>query len=176
MKRNFFFRPLWLAGLILLILSSCASAPGNDTGLDANTFRFTRASGTSTDHSFTTMIYGMETSTQGNFWSFRGFFNMGANSIYDRLAVGFLTEPSDGEYNVVVQQYYANLPAGTAGVNITYDGYNYIGQSGTVTVATVNGKKQASFSNIVLGSGALVTGTGTEHGAGSTITAVMQSP
>lgn len=158
-------------------LQSCATDPGNNTGLETNTFKFMPAAGGESVHSFSSaIICGMESSAQGPFYSFRGFFNIGANSTYDRLAVGFLTEPADGDYTVIYQQYYAQLPAGNAGVNITYDGYNYAAQSGTVTVATVGGKKQVSFSNVVLGSGGFVTGTGTDHGANSKVTAVMQCP
>lgn len=143
-----------------------------------NTFKIVKSdnSGTQTVSLTSAPTVGAETGSQGSFYSYRGYFNVGANSTYDRVAVGFKSEPAVGTYKVASVNYYSSLSADQSGVNITYDGYNYraIADSGKVTISLVNGKKKAIFENIVLDAGYQVPGTsGTQLPPNSKLTGVM---
>lgn len=167
-------KKIMIATALLIVFNACKKnddGDNNNNPPSSNTLKVLKGGGGATVNvTFTSKTCGVETTAQGTSYSFRGFFSVGANSTYDRLAIGFKSEPNAASYAITVQQYYPNLPADKAGVNITYDSYNYVVTGGNIVVSVENGKKKYEFNNLVLDAGVAIPGTaGTRLPGGSVI-------
>ena len=146
----------------------------NPTGLSNNSCKISKPG--ASDQLIT--LTNVSINTDNGVFNFIGRFSVGAASTYDRVAVGFKSTPSDGEYPVM-NGNSVDLTVGKAQHNTTFDGINYITSTtdnATVTVSTVNGKKKVVFENLPLNQGGTVVGGGTTLPSGSKITGVMIEP
>jgi hypothetical protein len=148
--------------------------PNPPTTVQNNTFKITKPDGTELAVTMTSVSIFTDNGT----FTFVGLFNVGAQSGYDRVAVGFRTPPANGEYSIM-NGTSVSLPEGKAQHNTTYDGINYVtntDNNATVTISTVSVKKKVSFTNLPLNQGGTAVAGGTLLPEGCKITGVMVEP
>lgn len=121
-------------------------------------------------------VCGNETSPD-TFYSVRVFIYDVTNTSYDRLAIAFKKEPAPNDYPIIIKAHYNELPATEAGLNITYNSYNYIGTAGKVQVSLkVTGntiQKIYKFENIPLDAGSSLGVGGTRLPADSKLSGTI---
>jgi hypothetical protein len=135
--------------------------PGGNTALTDNSMRITPPGAAAFVINFTNPTSGdMENDSRGRpFFAVKNIFLVpDANRQFDRIAVGFKSQPAAGTYPIVNVNYYGDIPEGKAAMNVTYQGWNHRASAGTVVVSLVNGKIKVEANDLLMGGGARVTG------------------
>lgn len=158
--------------------SSSTTPPTTTSPVANNTFTIYKPDGTELKASFTSYNIGVQTDADGSSYSYIGYFSVGSNSTYDRLAINFKSLPNDGDYKLQNPKNYhnSNLGTGYSGVNITYDNINYMVNTdydATVKVSTEGGKKKVTLTKAMLSSGSVVMPGGTKLPDSCLISAVI---
>ncbi|MBA4304368.1 MAG: hypothetical protein C0424_09110 [Sphingobacteriaceae bacterium] len=135
--------------------------PGGGTTLTDNSMRITPPGAGVFVVNFTNPTSGdMENDSRGRpYFAVKNIFLVqDGNRNFDRIAVGFRTQPAAGSYPIANVNYYGEIPEGSAAMNVTYQGWNHRALSGTVVVSLVNGNIKVEANDVIMGGGARVTG------------------
>jgi hypothetical protein len=157
---------------LLLLAAACKPAespepnnpsnPGGNTDMTDNSMRIKPPGAAAFVVKFTTNPTSGEMENDKNgvpYFAVKNIFLVqDANRKFDRIGVGFKTQPAAGTYPIVNVNDYGEIPEGSAAMNVTYQGWNHRALAGVVMVSLVNGKIKVEANDLLMGGGGLVTG------------------